>query len=73
MGGYHGNKGAIVTRFLIHNSSFCFVNCHLAAHQNQVSARNNDILSILREVSFPQLSRPALWVLGGDGSLITVS
>jgi hypothetical protein len=70
LGGYHGNKGAIVTRFLIGDSSLCFVNCHLAAHQNQVSQRNNDIQQILKEVQFPIPPGQHLWNHGGDGSQI---
>ncbi|KAI8899699.1 Endonuclease/exonuclease/phosphatase [Globomyces pollinis-pini] len=67
--GLHGNKGAIATRFLIGDSSFCFVNCHLAAHQKQVSQRNNDIAQILKDASFPKLEN-AGWERGGDGTMI---
>lgn len=30
MGGRHGNKGAICARFVLDDSSICFMNCHLA-------------------------------------------
>lgn len=30
MGGRYGNKGAILARFVIDDSSICFLNCHLA-------------------------------------------
>lgn len=70
LGGYHGNKGAVVTRFLLEDTPFCFVNCHLAAHQNQISARNNDISQILKDCSFTALARKGAWERGGDGSLI---
>lgn len=66
------NKGAIVTRFLIGDSSLCFVNCHLAAHQNQYSARNNDIQQILKDASFPKIGTNHPWEHGGDGSMILV-
>ncbi|KAJ2994740.1 hypothetical protein HDV02_001352 [Globomyces sp. JEL0801] len=62
-------NGAIATRFLIGDSSFCFVNCHLAAHQKQVSQRNNDIAQILKDASFPKLEN-AGWERGGDGTMI---
>ncbi|TPX70252.1 hypothetical protein SpCBS45565_g01896 [Spizellomyces sp. 'palustris'] len=69
--GYHGNKGGIATRFVLDDSSFCFVNCHLAAHQNQVSARNNDTATILKDAHFPpKPSYEGVFVGGGDGSLI---
>lgn len=29
LGGYHGNKGGIGIRFMIDDSSFCFVNSHV--------------------------------------------
>ncbi|KAI8905732.1 Endonuclease/exonuclease/phosphatase [Powellomyces hirtus] len=69
--GYHGNKGGIATRFVLDDSSFCFVNCHLAAHQNQISARNNDVATILKDAHFPP--RPAyegIFIGGGDGSMV---
>ncbi|KAI8816840.1 uncharacterized protein EV422DRAFT_544186 [Fimicolochytrium jonesii] len=69
--GYHGNKGGITTRFVLDDSSFCFVNTHLAAHQNQVSARNNDVATILKDAHFPP--RPAyegIFIGGGDGSMV---
>ncbi|KAI8906937.1 Endonuclease/exonuclease/phosphatase [Gorgonomyces haynaldii] len=66
----HGNKGALVTRFLINDSAFCFVNCHLAAHQSQVSARNNDIQYILKDASFPKSPQDGVWQQGGDGTQI---
>ncbi|KAJ3142927.1 hypothetical protein HDU90_002799 [Geranomyces variabilis] len=69
--GYHGNKGGIATRFVLDDSSFCFVNTHLAAHQNQISARNNDVATILKDAHFP--ARPAyegIFIGGGDGSMV---
>lgn len=29
MGGRHGNKGGIISRFVIDDTSICFINCHL--------------------------------------------
>lgn len=29
MGGRHGNKGGILARFVIDDTSLCFINCHL--------------------------------------------
>lgn len=46
-GGLHGNKGGIVVRLMYDDSSICFVNCHLAAGQNNVSQRNKNIEVIL--------------------------
>ena len=33
MGGRYGNKGAILARFVIDDSSICFLNCHLAVRR----------------------------------------
>lgn len=56
LGGTYGNKGAIVTRFLVDGSSFCFVNAHLPAHQDQVGKRNVDAITILKQAQLQALS-----------------
>lgn len=74
MGGLHGNKGAIVVRFLIDDTSLCFFNCHLAAGQTQAQSRNNDITAILEANLMPPERDPNLCIDnftgGGDGSMI---
>ncbi|OJJ32787.1 hypothetical protein ASPWEDRAFT_592727 [Aspergillus wentii DTO 134E9] len=74
MGGLHGNKGALLLRFVLDDSSLCFVNCHLAAGQTQTAHRNNDIAAILEAEPFPAennlLARSDNFVSGGDGSMI---
>ncbi|KAI9880882.1 MAG: hypothetical protein M1830_010477 [Pleopsidium flavum] len=74
MGGLHGNKGALILRFLLDDSSICFINCHLAAGQTQTVHRNNDIAAILETDTLPAERDPSLridmFVGGGDGTLI---
>lgn len=74
LGGLHGNKGAIVVRFLVDDTSYCIVNCHLAAGQSNKAARNNDLATILDNASlFPEndeTDQLNTFVGGGDGSLI---
>jgi hypothetical protein len=72
LGGFHGNKGALVTRFMLGDSGFVFVNCHLAAHQSEVLARNSDIHQILKDCTFTLPTAKLLWNRGGDGSKILV-
>jgi endonuclease/exonuclease/phosphatase family metal-dependent hydrolase len=74
MKGRYGNKGALVVRFMVDDSSICFVNCHLAAGQRQTAHRNNDIAAImeasaLRPQPDPQMQLD-MFVSGGDGSMI---
>jgi hypothetical protein len=52
MKGYHGNKGALVVRFCIDDSSFCFIVAHLAAGQDDLSSRNKNAIAILDEPVF---------------------
>ncbi|OAA66836.1 Endonuclease/exonuclease/phosphatase [Niveomyces insectorum RCEF 264] len=66
MGGLHGNKGAVVVRFLVDDTSLCFVNCHLAAGQSQAAHRHQDLAAILDTAALPaerdvpaRLDRPA--------------
>jgi len=74
MGGLHGNKGALIVRFFMDDSSLCFINCHLAAGQTQTVHRNNDIAAIMEADALPRNRSPsdctALFVGGGDGSMI---
>ncbi|KAJ3327372.1 hypothetical protein HDU76_011920 [Blyttiomyces sp. JEL0837] len=71
LGGFHGNKGSIATRLILDDSSICFLNCHLAAHQSQVSARNNDSTSIRDGLNFPQLNLEGVFMPGGNGSIVS--
>ncbi|CAG8554414.1 8116_t:CDS:2 [Paraglomus occultum] len=81
LGGYHGNKGAIAMRFVYDDSSVCFVNCHLAAGQTNVTARNNDAQKILESIELESLANDLdrntrneygqVFVDGGNGSMIT--
>ncbi len=50
--GMVGNKGAVSVRFKVQSTYFCFVNCHLAAHSEQVYRRNQDMLDIHRRLQF---------------------
>lgn len=51
--GIVGNKGAVGIRFKIYNDYVCFVNCHLAAHPNQVLRRNQDLEDLHKRLVFP--------------------
>lgn len=50
--GVGGNKGAVSIRFQLYDSQLCFVCAHLAAHMNQVLARNNDYHNCCKRLSF---------------------
>mmetsp|Transcript_9700 Transcript_9700/g.29490 ORF Transcript_9700/g.29490 Transcript_9700/m.29490 type:complete len:784 (+) Transcript_9700:1152-3503(+) len=47
-----GNKGAVAMRFQLHETSFCFVACHLAAQQNNTARRNQDFREVMRKTTF---------------------
>lgn len=53
--GYLGNKGSVSIRFVLHETSFCFVCCHLASggKQGDVLLRNFDAADILVRTRFP--------------------
>ncbi|KAJ3024016.1 UNVERIFIED_CONTAM: hypothetical protein HDU68_008348 [Siphonaria sp. JEL0065] len=71
MGGFHGNKGGIGTRIVVEDTSFCFVNVHLAAHQSHTSARNNDVTNIMDGISFAGMKQlDGVFAQGGDGSQV---
>lgn len=74
MGGLHGNKGCLILRFLIDDSSICLVNCHLAAGQTSTVHRNTDASVILESSVLPSERNPFTlcdsYTCGGDGSMI---
>ncbi|GAA5932802.1 uncharacterized protein JCM15063_002209 [Sporobolomyces koalae] len=49
MGGRYGNKGAILSRFVIDDTSLCFINVHLAAGHSHSRQRNRDLVDILED------------------------
>ena len=44
------NKGAVALALQLHGVSLCFVNAHLAAHQEKVLQRNQDTRLILKHL-----------------------
>ncbi|RKF58960.1 putative inositol polyphosphate 5-phosphatase C9G1.10c [Erysiphe neolycopersici] len=74
LGGLHGNKGAIIVRFVVDDTSMCFVNCHLAAGQSGTRDRNADITAILEASILPSENdyniRLDSFIGGGDGTMI---
>ncbi|GAA5890793.1 hypothetical protein JCM8208_003050 [Rhodotorula glutinis] len=72
MGGRYGNKGAILSRFVMDDTSLCFINCHLAAGQSHRRQRDRDLVDILEDkASFSELasSSPGAYAPGGSGTL----
>ncbi len=72
MGGRYGNKGAVIARLVVQDTSIAFVNSHLAAGQKHVKQRNADVADILEYPTVFQDAHadPAAYVGGGDGSMI---
>ncbi|ESL08743.1 inositol-1,4,5-trisphosphate 5-phosphatase [Trypanosoma rangeli SC58] len=65
--GSMGNKGAIGLRFVLHRTSLCLINVHLAAGHNNVLKRNADASTIFECMDFNAQKRQALVAAIGDG------
>eukprot|EP00467_Chlorarachnion_reptans_P002101 CAMPEP_0114496092 /NCGR_PEP_ID=MMETSP0109-20121206/5582_1 /TAXON_ID=29199 /ORGANISM="Chlorarachnion reptans, Strain CCCM449" /LENGTH=542 /DNA_ID=CAMNT_0001673335 /DNA_START=405 /DNA_END=2033 /DNA_ORIENTATION=+ len=45
------NKGGVAISLKYHDTSICFVNAHLAAHQHKTARRNSDVQEIINGIS----------------------
>ncbi|KAG2631974.1 hypothetical protein PVAP13_2NG053800 [Panicum virgatum] len=55
--GYLGNKGSISISMSLHQTSFCFICCHLTSGEKEGDElhRNSDVLEILKKTRFPRV------------------
>ena len=57
LGGATGNKGGVAIRFVLRNTSLCFLCSHFAAGQSQWAERNADFAEIARRITFANRPR----------------
>lgn len=55
---------------MVDDTAICFINCHLAAGQSHVRARNADIAGILEDEALPVATEPLAYVGGGNGTIV---
>ena len=50
IGNMLGNKGGVCISLTLHHTQLCFINCHLAAHQENTALRNANARSIFKSL-----------------------
>jgi phosphatidylinositol-bisphosphatase len=50
--GMMGNKGGVAIRFKLYETTFCFINAHLAPHMSAISRRNQNYQDIIKRTTF---------------------
>jgi phosphatidylinositol-bisphosphatase len=50
--GMMGNKGGVGIRFKLYETTFCFINAHLAPHMDAIARRNQNYNDIVRRTNF---------------------
>ena len=68
IGGIYGNKGAIVARMVMDDTSMCFINVHLAAGQSHRAARTADLAAIMEDKAIFPAADKLPYVNGGNGT-----
>lgn len=67
-------QGSILTRFVLEDSSFCFINSHLTSGQKKPMERTRDIIEIMENARFPRPSSSSTrlaYVFRGDGTQVS--
>ncbi|GAA5868253.1 hypothetical protein JCM1840_005613 [Sporobolomyces johnsonii] len=70
----YGNKGSVMLRLVIEDSSFCFINSHLSSGKSHPAERERDLIEIFDSgPKFPRSSSCTrlAYVGGGDGTQIS--
>ncbi|GAA5888107.1 hypothetical protein JCM6882_000282 [Rhodosporidiobolus microsporus] len=70
---FYGNKGSLMFRLVLDDSSLCFINAHLAAGKKHHAERERDLISILDGAAqFGKSSEPMhrAYIGGGDGTAV---
>lgn len=71
IGNLYGNKGAIVLRLVMDDTSLCFINVHLAAGQSQRASRTADLSAIMEDKAILPHADGLPFINGGDGTAIS--
>ncbi|GAA6027013.1 hypothetical protein JCM8097_006040 [Rhodosporidiobolus ruineniae] len=70
----YGNKGSIMIRMVLNDSSFCFINSHLTSGKKNPAERERDLMAILDgegQFPLPQEETHRAYVGGGDGTAVS--